>query len=99
MNKREPATLRTLGAATVDEEIRSIAAAIELVAAGAAARVTLAGLQFGAALVPEARRRAADRRVRVRPLWPMGDGPVDLVVEPSEPDDAVGPDEAVGPDA
>jgi hypothetical protein len=34
-----------------------------------------------------AETRAAGRHVRVRALWPMGDGPVDIVIE-AEPDDA-----------
>jgi hypothetical protein len=92
MSKQGSANVRALGVATVDEEIRSVAAAIEMVAAGSASRVTLAGLRFGAALVPEARRRAASHHVRVRPLWPMGDGPVDLVIEASDEGESVEPD-------
>ncbi len=67
--------------ALIDQELARVNAAIELVASGAIVRVTLSGLQFGAALVPEAERRAVARGVQVRPLWPMGDGPVDLVIE------------------
>jgi len=67
--------------ALIDQEIARIDAAIELVASDAVLRVTLSGLQFGAQLAPEAARLAARRGVRVRELWPMGDGPVDLVVE------------------
>jgi hypothetical protein len=76
---------RSAGEAAIDHELARITAAIELVASGATARVTLAGMQFGAALVPEAERLAAERNVHIRPLWPMGDGPVDLVVEASAP--------------
>lgn len=69
------------GDALIDQELTRLAAAIELVAAGSAPRVTLAGLRFGEALLPQAERLTRGRGVRVRPLWPMGDGPVDLVIE------------------
>lgn len=90
---------RELAKATVDGEIASVIAAIELVAEGAALRVTIAGLHFGAALMPEAQRHAADRHVRVRPLWPMGDGPVGLVIETVVAGEVVEPVQPVGPGA
>jgi hypothetical protein len=68
-------------ALALTSELASIRAAIELVASGRVTRVALAGLRLVEVLLPEAERYAGRRRVRVRPLWPMGDGPVDLVIE------------------
>ena len=62
-------------------ELASIEAANELVASGRVTSVSLAGLRLVEALLPAAERYAGRRHVRVRPLWPMGDGPVDLVIE------------------
>jgi hypothetical protein len=69
------------GTQLIDEELARVSAAIDLVAARPASRITLAGLRFGEALLPTAQALAAARGVRIKALWPMGDGPVDLVVE------------------
>jgi hypothetical protein len=69
------------GEQLIDEELARVAAAIELVATGPARRVTLAGLRFGESLAAHVESAAHARGVLVRPLWPMGDGPVDLLVE------------------
>ena len=68
----------------IDEELARITAAVELVAERPESRVTLAGLAFGEALMPQAREVAERRGVHVRAVWPMGDGPVDLVVEAAD---------------
>jgi hypothetical protein len=73
------------GQATVDRELASITAAIEMVARGHAPAVTLAGLRLAETLLPEAQRLGRARHVRVRAEWPMGDGPIDLVIE-TEPE-------------
>lgn len=65
----------------IDEELARITAAVELVAARPTFRVTLTGLRFGESLLPRLQLLARSRGVRIRPVWPMGDGPVDLVVE------------------
>jgi hypothetical protein len=65
----------------IASERASIEAAIELVASGRVTSVTLAGMRLVDVLLPEAERFAGRRRVRVRPLWPMGDGPIDLLIE------------------
>ena len=67
--------------AALVSEASSIQAAVELVASGRVPSVTLAGLRLVDALLPEVERFAKARHVRVRPVWPMGDGPVDLVIE------------------
>ncbi len=87
METRDPLPPRTASELAIDQDMKSISAAIEMVASGASVRVTLAGLQFGDALLAQAERQASLRGVRVRPIWPMGDGPVDLVIE-AIPDDA-----------
>jgi hypothetical protein len=79
-NHAEPARQ---GQEVIDEELARLTAAIDLVAARAGSRVTLAGLRFGEALLPTVEASACERGVRVRPVWPMGDGPVDLVIEPA----------------
>ncbi len=81
MDSSELAAVRLAGQATIDHEIATIDAAIELVASGAGTRVTLTGLRFGAELQPRLERLAASRNVRLSLLWPLGDGPADLVVE------------------
>jgi hypothetical protein len=65
----------------IASERASIEAAIALVASGRVTSVTLAGMRLGDVLLPEAERYAGRRHVRVRPLWPMGDGPIDLIIE------------------
>jgi hypothetical protein len=72
------------GAQVIDEELAKVAAAIDLVAARPGSRVTLAGLRFGESLLPHVEASARERGIRVRPIWPMGDGPVDLVVEQAD---------------
>ena len=47
--------------------------------------MTIAGLRLAETLLPEAQRLGRARHVRVRPEWPMGDGPIDLVID-AEPE-------------
>ena len=72
---------RQPGEQAIEEELARVAAAIDLVAARPGSRVTLAGLRFGESLLPRVEASARARGIRVRPIWPMGDGPVDLVIE------------------
>jgi hypothetical protein len=78
---RHATASESAGEQLIDEELARVAAAIERVAAGPTRRVTLAGLRFGEALVSRVGPAARERGIAVRPLWPMGDGPVDVVVE------------------
>jgi hypothetical protein len=68
-------------ALAMTSERASIEAAIELVASGRVRSVALTGLRLAEVLLPEAERYAGRRHVRVSALWPMGDGPIDLVIE------------------
>ena len=79
--RHDPDPAHDPGALAIDEELARVAAAIDLVAARPGSRVTLAGLRFGESLLPRVEAAARDRGIRVRPIWPMGDGPVDLVIE------------------
>ena len=72
------------GEQAIDEELARVAAAIDLVAARPGSRVTLAGLRFGESLLPRVEAAARARGIRVSPIWPMGDGPVDLLIEPAD---------------
>ncbi len=86
--RRHHPTSRALGTTrtSIERELGSIRAAIELVATGEASRVSLTGMCLSAALVGEARRLAVARDVRVRDVWPMGDGNPDLIVEAAHGD-------------
>ena len=66
----------------VAREMSLIESAIAMVAGGHAARMQLGGLAFGDALLDHARRLAADRRIRVTPLWSVGEEGLALVFEP-----------------
>ena len=73
-----------VGAHVIDEELARLAAAIELVASRPGSRVTLAGFRFGESLLPRVQADALRRGVRITPIWPMGDGPVDLLLEAAD---------------
>ena len=72
---------RAAAAASIDSELFSIEAAIDLVASGQARRVSLGGLRLADRLVDRVRRRALLRGIRILEVWPLGDGSPDLVVE------------------
>jgi len=55
--------------------------AIALVASGGSRRVVVAGLRFGDQLLEPARRIAAERHVRIVPLWMPDDAGADIAVE------------------
>jgi hypothetical protein len=85
METRHPSDpVRETGEQVIDEELARITAAIDLVAARPGSRVTLAGLRFGEVLLPRVEGGARARGIRILPIWPMGDGPVDLVVEAAD---------------
>ena len=52
-----------------------------MVATRAATRVTVAGIHFGEAILPEAARMAGASGVTVRPLWHIDDSGCDIAVE------------------
>ena len=69
-------------ASALRSESELIRGAIELVATGGSARVTLAGLRFGAELLEQSRLLAEHQGVRIEPLWSTDEvGGVDIVVE------------------
>jgi hypothetical protein len=65
----------------IDYERDLIENAIAMVAAGGSRRVTVASIRFGEELLAEAASLARGRGVRIRPLWGLGDGACDIVVE------------------
>jgi hypothetical protein len=66
----------------IDIELRMLRDAIELVASGASARVTLGGLQFGAQLLPRARGMAARDGLAARALYSTDEtAGTDIVIE------------------
>jgi hypothetical protein len=69
----------------IDIELRMLMDAIELVASGASARVTLGGLQFGAQLLPRARGMAARDGLVARGLYSTDEtAGTDIVIERPE---------------
>jgi hypothetical protein len=66
---------------TLERELRLVREAIALVAAGYSARVVVANLRFGEALIVPARQIADGKNVRVLPLWSMGDARIGIAVE------------------
>jgi hypothetical protein len=62
-------------------ELGMVRSAIAMVAAHAAQRVTVAGLRFGAELLPVAGRLALEAGVRARPLWREDGAGADIAVE------------------
>ncbi len=68
----------------LDLEVAEIRAAVDLVAAGAARRVDLAGLLYGDILWPRMRAEAADRGVRLELRTGMDDVDHDLVVSAAD---------------
>lgn len=69
-------------AAALDQEMQLLREAIAMVATGAAPRIVLASIHFGAALLDPAQHIASAVGVRIVPLWPADDGALDLAVEP-----------------
>lgn len=66
----------------LERELETLVAAIELVASGRSPRVTLANLRFAAVVLPRVEPEARLRGVRIRKLWPAGEGePIDLAIE------------------
>jgi hypothetical protein len=65
----------------IDRELRLVDAAIALVRAGAAVRVTVANLRLGASVLEAARARAGLHRLRVTADWTPGDVACALVVD------------------
>ncbi|MGD0123648.1 MAG: hypothetical protein ABSC46_13985 [Candidatus Limnocylindrales bacterium] len=61
-------------------EVAEVEGAMELVASGAASRITLSGLRFGEQLAQRFRHEAHSRGLRLEPiLWPEDTG-CDLIV-------------------
>jgi len=67
---------------TIDHERTLISEAIQMVASGASPRVTVASLQFGEVLLPEARTLAAAAGVHVVALWTLDQFNHAIAVEP-----------------
>jgi hypothetical protein len=70
----------------LEREVALVQSAIEMVAEGHASRMQLGGLSFGDALLDQARRMGAARRVRVTPRWGLGEEGLALVFEPADAD-------------
>lgn len=68
----------------IEYERDLVEGAIAMVAVGGSRRVTVAGIRFGEELLPEATSLGRGRGVVVRPLWSLGDGACDIVVEARE---------------
>jgi hypothetical protein len=66
----------------LDREIQLVADAIEMVAAGASPRVTVAGLRLGEAVLEPAAELAREAGVRIVPHWTADESGVDISVEP-----------------
>ena len=69
------------GEAALAREMGLVDSAIAMVAAGGAPRMQLGGLAFGDVLLDYARRTAAVRRVRVTPVWGVGEEGLALTFE------------------
>jgi len=65
----------------IERELATIRGAIEMVAGGFSPRVMIGGLRFVEAILPMAQGYAADRGVRLVPLWTADDAGADLQVE------------------
>ena len=72
----------------VERELQLVREAIAMVAAGAAPRVTVAGIRFGDNILDRAREWAAEAGVRIEPLWRTDELGVDIAVEPAAPSTA-----------
>ena len=70
----------------LEREVALVQSAIEMVAEGHASRMQLGGLSFGDALLDQARRMGAARRVRVTPRWGLGEEGLALDFEPADAD-------------
>ena len=68
-------------ARTLEQEMRLVRNAIDMVASGASRRVVVASLQFGEKLVEPARGLAAEAGVRIVPLWTTDESGADIAVE------------------
>ncbi len=65
----------------LDQERSLVESAIAMVAARGSTRVTVAGIRFGEELLPDAERLTRGKGVKVHPIWGLGDGVCDIVVE------------------
>lgn len=65
----------------LESELSNVAVAVEMVATGAATRVTVGGLRFGDQLAARFHDEAARRGVSVAPLYWPDDAGCDVVVE------------------
>ncbi len=68
-------------AKTLEHEFDLVRSAIDLVASGGAATVSLGSLHFGEQLIEPARRLALASRVRITPLWSADEGGAGLSFE------------------
>jgi hypothetical protein len=68
-------------AATLEREAAIVRDAIAFVASGGSARVVVAGLRLGEALLESAQRMAAEAGVQVVPLWPADEAGLDIAIE------------------
>ena len=73
-----------LAPAILEREMQLVREAIAMVAAGAAPRVTVAGIRFGDNILEPARAWALEAGVRITPLWRTDESGVDIAVEPRE---------------
>ena len=65
----------------LDRELRLVADAVAMVAAGASPRITVAGLRLGDAVLDPARSLAEEAGVRIVPQWTGDESGVDIAVE------------------
>jgi hypothetical protein len=65
----------------IARELEMVRGAISMVVAHAARRVTIAGIRFGEAILPEAGPYAHSQGIDLRPLWHIDDAGCDIVVE------------------
>ena len=71
----------SLTATALEHELSLVGEALAAVGSGRLSKVTIAGLWFGAELLPSARAASFGRGVRVRPLIQADEHGTDLVVE------------------
>ncbi len=77
----EPLSSTAVVRRELDRELDVVASAIAMVAAGAAPRVTVSSLRFGAQLLEAARRMTVGTAVRVVPLYGTDESTCSIAVE------------------
>ena len=84
MNGNSPGARRTTRTRVTAQarELSLAREAIALVAAGGSARVVVAGIRFGEAILEDAQRLALEAGVRVKPIRRAEGFGADLLVEP-----------------